>query len=385
MKPPILMVTRSTPLHGIGGFEQATWDLAVALEASGHPMTLLTTEIHPTAPLPASPRVVTVPGAPPGALGKAWAEGAPRAARDLCGSDGILLGTGHSALGMFPRVPGAGLHANQWHGTRRVELQRFGPRGRREAPGLLHPRHLRMVAAELRHLSRTQCNLAVGPNVRDALQSLPYRLALRSEPHTIPNGIDVDAFRPDAARRQRQREAFGLEGPVVLSAGRLVRKKGLAFVLRAFRVLLQSESSATLLVLGDGPERGIFESQAAALGLTGRVRFLGALPRKVVPDIYRAADALLFSPAGFEVQPPLVVLEALACGVPVCTLPHVVGSSLAGVSGVFTFGWGDEGASVRALAQALEQPRSDVGLPVEFGLPTVARRVSHVLTAALER
>ena len=70
-----------------------------------------------------------------------------------------------------------------------------------------------------------------------------------------------------------------------------------------------------LLVAGDGPERQALERQSATLGLDGRVRFLGSVPRETVLRLFRAADASVL-PSAWENFPHTVV-EALAVGCPV--------------------------------------------------------------------
>ena len=73
--------------------------------------------------------------------------------------------------------------------------------------------------------------------------------------------------------------------------------------------------TSTLTVAGDGPERAALEGRAAELGLEGRVRFLGSVPRATVLRLFRAADASVL-PSSWENFPHTVV-ESLAVGCPV--------------------------------------------------------------------
>ena len=71
----------------------------------------------------------------------------------------------------------------------------------------------------------------------------------------------------------------------------------------------------TLLVAGDGPERQALELRARELGIDGRARFLGSVPRDGVLRLFRAADASVLSSSWENL--PHTVLEALAVGSPV--------------------------------------------------------------------
>jgi glycosyltransferase involved in cell wall biosynthesis len=90
----------------------------------------------------------------------------------------------------------------------------------------------------------------------------------------------------------------------------------------------------TLLIAGDGPERGALEALAAAQGVGARVRFLGAVAHDALARIYSAVDALVL--ASSREGWPNVLLEAMACGTPVVAsnvwgAPELVCDPAAGV------------------------------------------------------
>ena len=118
---------------------------------------------------------------------------------------------------------------------------------------------------------------------------------------------DVPVLRP----REEARRALGLEGPTLAFAGRLMAAKALDVAFRS----LERTPGVSLLVVGDGPDRGELERLRSTLGLDGRVRFLGSRSRGDVLEILFAADAALLS-SRWENFPHLVV-EALAVGTPV--------------------------------------------------------------------
>ncbi|MFJ8750116.1 glycosyltransferase [Streptomyces sp. NPDC102441] len=135
--------------------------------------------------------------------------------------------------------------------------------------------------------------------------------------HTVPNGIDVAAFRFDGARRLATRALLGLpDGAFVVGGvGRLVPGKRFDLLVRAVAAL----PGAWLVLAGDGPEAGALRSLAGRLGVSGRVRFLGecgaAGAAPGVPAVLSALD--MFVSASREESFGLAVVEALAAGLPV--------------------------------------------------------------------
>ena len=124
----------------------------------------------------------------------------------------------------------------------------------------------------------------------------------------LPNPAPV---LPQLAPREELRSSFGMSGTTLAFAGRLTAQKALDVALGA----LARVDGVALLIAGEGDERGPLEAKAAALGLGSRVRFLGALPRERIVELFRAADAAILS-SSWENFPHTVV-ESLAAGTPV--------------------------------------------------------------------
>jgi len=158
---------------------------------------------------------------------------------------------------------------------------------------------------------------------------------------------------PQMAPRDELRRELELEGPVLVFAGRLGPQKAVSVLLAA----LADVECVSLVVAGDGPERAALERRAAELGLDGRVRFLGSVPRETVLRLFRAADASVL-PSAWENFPHTVV-EALAVGCP------VIATSVGGVPEVVRDG--ENGLLVApndaaALAVAIERFFTDASL-----------------------
>lgn len=122
----------------------------------------------------------------------------------------------------------------------------------------------------------------------------------------VPDIVDVDSFGPTA---QVVRE----HGVRLVATGNLIARKNLDGLLRAFAV--GAPADATLVVIGQGPERVGLEALAAELGIVDRVRFTGRLSRADLTTEYGRATgfALVSHAETFGV----VWAEALAAGLPV--------------------------------------------------------------------
>jgi glycosyltransferase involved in cell wall biosynthesis len=134
----------------------------------------------------------------------------------------------------------------------------------------------------------------------------------------LPNGVDVDLFHPGAdGSIVRAEHGIGPSDRVALFVGAMDRAhhfKGVEYLLRA---LAQVPSQRLIgLLVGEGDLRHRFEAEAARLGVTSRVRFVGGVPHEQLPPYYAAADVVVlpsFPPESFG----MVLIEAMACGVPV--------------------------------------------------------------------
>lgn len=184
--------------------------------------------------------------------------------------------------------------------------------------------------------------VADAPHVADA-----FAAALGGRrPQVVLNGVDTQRFTP--GDRAAARDALGLpaDAAVIGIAARLERVKGVDIGIAALAAMSRV---AVLAIAGDGSEREALVTQAKALGVANRVRFMGPLSDTV--PFFRALD-LLCVPSRNEGL-PLAPLEAQACGV------RVVAANVGGVatgvcprSGALVAAE-DEAALARALDSAL--------------------------------
>ncbi|WEJ99760.1 MAG: glycosyltransferase [Candidatus Sphingomonas phytovorans] len=122
-------------------------------------------------------------------------------------------------------------------------------------------------------------------------------------------GVDLDRFAP--RDRITAKAAYGVTGPLVVSLGALIPRKGHDIAIEAVATL----PGVTLFVAGEGPERGALHAKIDALGLGDRVKLLGAIPHADLPALLAAADVMALASVSEGLANAWV--EALACGTPI--------------------------------------------------------------------
>lgn len=184
--------------------------------------------------------------------------------------------------------------------------------------------------------------------------------------HVVPYGIDLDDFAPatvnGAGAEPPWEPALGAGGPVIASVKALRVEKGFNFLISAMADVVKRHPEATLVLAGDGPERHALEQQARALGLAGRVQFLGDVSHARVPELLRHVD--------IYVQPSLTesfgvsALEASATGLPVIATAVEGGRDIVrdGETGFLT-----PPSSSAALSDAIIRLLDDPGLGRSLG------------------
>lgn len=106
----------------------------------------------------------------------------------------------------------------------------------------------------------------------------------------ITPGVDCTAFRPGERPEWIAREYELGTSPVIVTVGRLVKKKGHETVLRSIPTVLKSVPDFKYLVVGSGPEETRLRNLVRELGIHRSVRFTGDVPHHQLADFYRAGD-----------------------------------------------------------------------------------------------
>ncbi|MDP8304899.1 MAG: N-acetyl-alpha-D-glucosaminyl L-malate synthase BshA [Candidatus Chlorobium antarcticum] len=127
----------------------------------------------------------------------------------------------------------------------------------------------------------------------------------------IPNFVDTGVFRRIPVPDIRRQLVPG-QGKTVIHISNFRPVKRISDIVSVFYRLIQT-IDATLLLVGDGPERSEAETEVRRLGIEGRVHFLGKID-DIVPLL--SVSDLMLMPSNAE-SFGLAALEAMACGVPV--------------------------------------------------------------------
>lgn len=162
--------------------------------------------------------------------------------------------------------------------------------------------------------------------LEDCLRVFPQ---LQPKATFIHNGVDLDELTPAPLP-----DPPAGATPYLLCIATHNEKKAIDTLLKAFAIIADTEPRLSLFLAGDGPLRGALENLSHALGLDGRVRFLGWQPRPDVLRLLHGCEALVLpsrsEPFG------IAVLEAMACQKPVVAtavggIPEIIENDHSGI------------------------------------------------------
>ena len=207
----------------------------------------------------------------------------------------------------------------------------------------------------------------------------------------IPHCVDTALFHPQPA--DELRAELGLSGAVVGYIGRLTEEKGLGDLMAAAEMLLaDADLDLSVLIVGSGPMQGELARWAAGAP-EGRVKLVGPVAHTQVPRYMNAFDLLAMpsrTTPGWKEQFGRVLIEALACGVPVVgsdsgNIPRLLEETGGGV----TFAEHDPRALAAALRSLIADPRqrAEIGeagrraVMDKYAVTSVARRLYEALSA----
>jgi teichuronic acid biosynthesis glycosyltransferase TuaC len=196
-------------------------------------------------------------------------------------------------------------------------------------------------------------------SVADALKRYVVGLGVDSDKIlVVGNGVDSRKFGPVPKDEARAALGLPLNAPILVTVGGLVERKGFHRVIACLPALRQQFPELRYLIVGgagaEGDWRSRLEAQVAQLNLHEAVHFLGAMAAERLRVPLSAADVFVLATRNEGWAN--VLLEAMACGVPVVTTDvggnrEVVCNDKLGIVVPF----GDAGALEQALADALRR------------------------------
>jgi colanic acid/amylovoran biosynthesis glycosyltransferase len=196
-------------------------------------------------------------------------------------------------------------------------------------------------------------------------------------------GVDVERFGPRGESRRAD------ERRQIVAVGRLVPKKGFDLLIEAAPELLERHRDLVIRIAGDGPEREALTAQWRSLGAPKGVELLGTAANEDVRRLLRDADVFVLpcriDDSGDRDGIPVVLMEAMACGVPVVSgdLPAIRELVIDGETGVLV-PLDDPGALAAAIERILNDRAQGARLAArgrervveEFALDVNLRRLT---------
>lgn len=160
------------------------------------------------------------------------------------------------------------------------------------------------------------CDTVIAPS--ESIRTILRERGVQTPLKVVPSGVDIERFAQ--GDRQRWRAHFGIEehAHVVGHVGRLAQEKNLPFLTRSVCRALCDHPDMHFLVVGDGEERDAILTRAHQMGVGERVHLTGVLKEQSLIDAYHAMDSFAF--ASFSETQGMVVVEAMAAGLPVVAL-----------------------------------------------------------------
>lgn len=137
-----------------------------------------------------------------------------------------------------------------------------------------------------------------------------------NKPHQVmSNQIDLSVFKPSRESKIELKKEFNLSAATVIYAGRLGQEKKVDIVIRAIALAKNYFPEVNLAIAGHGSAEADLKKLTQELRLGKNVKFFGMLDKVKLSRLYNAAD--IFTIASTSESQSMVLLQAMACGLPV--------------------------------------------------------------------
>ncbi len=162
----------------------------------------------------------------------------------------------------------------------------------------------------------SRCDAVIAPT--GSIAEILEAQGVASKIDIVPTGIDIAKFARGDGAGFRKRHGIPGDAFLVGHLGRLIPAKRVAYLAEATAGFLSGSTQAFALFCGEGEAVGEIRDRFTAAGVADRLVLVGNLPDDEVPDAYAAMD--LFTFASLTDTQGIVLLEAMAAGVPVLAL-----------------------------------------------------------------
>jgi glycosyltransferase involved in cell wall biosynthesis len=134
----------------------------------------------------------------------------------------------------------------------------------------------------------------------------------------FPTRVDTNIFYP-ANEKEKLRVKLGYResSKIIVTSGRLSEVKGWKLLLDSYNLFLIENPDSLFLFIGTGQDKGKIESYISELGIDGLVNLIGFLPKDQLAIYLNISD--LYVMGSFFEGWPTSMVEAIACGIPICT------------------------------------------------------------------
>lgn len=133
--------------------------------------------------------------------------------------------------------------------------------------------------------------------------------------YIVPNGIYIENFSGREKGYLHKRLHISADKKILLTVGRLHKEKAIDFLITSFKEVKKTFPDTVFVIIGKGHNEAYLKKMAETLQLTDSIYFAGSIPYADMPSAYADTDLFLFA-STTETQ-GMVVVEALASGVPV--------------------------------------------------------------------
>ncbi len=248
---------------------------------------------------------------------------------------------------------------------------------------------LARVTRRYMNLFYGRCTLLLTPS-RELIVHMKHS-GYRKRLEYCSNGIDIKKFRLlSGAEREAMKQQYGLRRRVVLHVGRLSDEKHVDEVIRAF-ARLRSRDDVSLLIVGDGPARSDLRRLCTQLGISHDVVFTGMIAHETLVESGVLSIADVFVTASTMESQGMVILEAMASGLPIVCVGEAGVTELIDGNGLLV-----PPHATDTLATSLQQVLSDDSLrekmakkslllAKKYDIESIARHIADLyaeLTAA---